>query len=131
MRNLIAERLELLDQTHLLRYIKELSSQERNQLLKQIDNLDFSVLDDNIAENKRGSFEPPFAMSIEEIDKNREQYRKTGIQAIRDGKVGAVLLAGGQGSRLGFNKPKGMFNIGVNKELFIFQCLINNLLDVV
>lgn len=131
MRNLIAERLELLDQTHLLKYIKELSSHERNQLLRQIDNLDFSVLDDNIAENKRGSFEPPFAMSIEEIDKNREQYRKTGIQAIIDGKVGAVLLAGGQGSRLGFNKPKGMFNIGVNKELFIFQCLINNLLDVV
>jgi len=42
-----------------------------------------------------------------------------------------VLLAGGQGSRLGFDHPKGMFRIGIDRELYIFECLINNLLDVV
>ena len=52
------------------------------------------------------------------------------MQTIRDGKVGAVLLAGVQGSRLGFDHPKGMFNIGIDRELYIFECLINNLLEV-
>ena len=41
--------------------------------------------------------------------------------------MGAVLLAGGQGSRLGFEHPKGMFNMGRTRELYIFQCLIENL----
>ena len=43
----------------------------------------------------------------------------------------AMLLAGGQGTRLGFDKPKGMFCIGETKELYIFECLINNLMKVV
>ena len=53
-----------------------------------------------------------------------------GISAIREGKAGAVLLAGGQGTRLGFDKAKGMFNIGVHKNLYIFEQLISNLLEV-
>ena len=40
-------------------------------------------------------------------------------------------MAGGQGTRLGFDKPKGMFNVGVTHTLYIFECLINNLMDVV
>ena len=42
-----------------------------------------------------------------------------------------MLLAGGMGTRLGSDKPKGMYNIGVNRTLYIFECLINNLLEVV
>ena len=54
-----------------------------------------------------------------------------GTKAIQAGKVGAVLLAGGQGTRLGLDKPKGMLNVGVNKELYLFEQLIHNLMQVV
>ncbi len=54
-----------------------------------------------------------------------------GLDAIRAGKVGAVLLAGGMGTRLGSDAPKGVYNIGLTKEVFIFQRLIENLLEVV
>ncbi|MBE6852825.1 MAG: UDPGP type 1 family protein [Ruminococcus sp.] len=131
MRNVISEKLSILNQSHLLRYIKELSAAEQEQLISQIETLDFSVLHETGADEKRGHIEPISALTLDEINKNREHYRKTGIEAIRNGKVGAVLLAGGQGSRLGFDKPKGMFNIGVNRELYIFECLIQNLLEVV
>jgi len=41
----------------------------------------------------------------------RDIYFQKGLELIRDGKVTTVILAGGQGSRLGSNDPKGMFNI--------------------
>ena len=49
---------------------------------------------------------------------------------LAEGKVGAVLLAGGQGSRLGYDGPKGTFNIGVTRELSIFEQLMRNVSDV-
>lgn len=70
-------------------------------------------------------------MELSEIEARHDEFEALGLEALRAQKVGAVLLAGGQGTRLGFDKPKGMFNIGVTKPLYIFQCLINNLMDVV
>lgn len=65
-----------------------------------------------------------------EIEQNKAKYEGIGLDAIRAGKVGAVLLAGGQGTRLGSDGPKGKYNIGLTKEVFIFERLIRNLLDV-
>lgn len=122
-------------QEHILAYYDELNENERAELLSQIEMTDFSVLE-NLSEeknalSKRGKFEPLGAVTIEDIAENREKYYSAGSEAIKEGKVAAVLLAGGQGTRLGFDKPKGMFNIGVSKELYIFECLMNNLMKIV
>lgn len=74
---------------------------------------------------------PLAAMQLDEIEANREEFTATGIEAIRQGKVAAVLLAGGMGTRLGSDNPKGMYNVGLTHELYIFECLINNLMEVV
>lgn len=121
-------------QEHILHYYDELNTTEKASLLSQIEMTDFSVLE-NLSEkcvsSERGRFEPLGAVTVDDIEKNREKYHSVGSDAIKNGKVAAVLLAGGQGTRLGFEKPKGMFDIGVTKELYIFECLINNLLKVV
>jgi UDP-N-acetylglucosamine/UDP-N-acetylgalactosamine diphosphorylase len=79
---------------------------------------------------QRGSFAPLGAMEIPEIESQKAEFTETGIDAIKHTKVGAVLLAGGQGTRLGFDKAKGMYNIGVTRELYIFEQLIENLKKV-
>ena len=131
MKHKTSEMMAMLDQSHVMRYMDELTADEKKNLVDQIDSLDLSVLGVDAAEEERGKFEPLFATTLEEIEANREHYKEVGLQAIREGKVGAVLLAGGQGSRLGFDKPKGTFNIGVDRDLYIFECLINNLMEVV
>jgi UDP-N-acetylglucosamine/UDP-N-acetylgalactosamine diphosphorylase len=69
----------------------------------------------------------PIKSSYSKRDYGREQYDKVyrkGLEKIAEGKVALLLLAGGQGSRLGFDKAKGMFNIGMpsNKSLFEYLC---------
>lgn len=127
--------LEQYGQSHILRYFNEISEEEKNDLLSQIELIDFSVLDNlknKAAEaSERGEFKPLGAVTIDEIAEKRDEFIQTGLDAIKAGKAAAVILAGGQGTRLGSDKPKGMFNIGLTRELYIFECLINNLMDVV
>ena len=127
------QKLEKYGQTHLLRDFEALTAAEQNALLSQIENLDFdSVLyyDKPAFTDPNASFEPLPALTLDEIEKNYEKYEEAGLKAIREGKTGAVLLAGGQGTRLGSPHAKGMFDIGVTKPLFIFECLLNNLKKV-
>ncbi len=121
------------NQEHILKYYDELDENQRCELLRQIEGIDFTLLDalKNKSADNKGEIQPISAVTIEDIAANSDKYLDTGISAIKAGKVAAVLLAGGQGTRLGFDKPKGMFNIGKTKELYIFQCLVNNLMDVV
>ena len=124
-------RLEQYGQTHLLRYYDTLSAAEQEALLQQISEMDFSVLERAAHEEApKGKIEPLGACTISEIAEKQDTYRKIGLEAIRKGSVGAVLLAGGQGSRLGCNGPKGVFRIGINNDLTIFECLFRNLMDV-
>lgn len=125
------QRLELYGQTHLLQYYDTLSSEQQAALLQQIADMDFSVLERAMQkETPRGKLEPLGACTISEIAEKQAEYRKIGLDAIRSGSVGAVLLAGGQGSRLGCSGPKGVFQIGVNNDLTIFECLFRNLMEV-
>ena len=114
------------------KYLKGLVGKEIPQrLVDQLNNMDWSCLDlINGSEQKRGTFAPLGAMELPEIEAKKDEYKALGLEAIKQCKVGAILLAGGQGTRLGFDKAKGMYNIGVNKELYIFEQLIRNLQKV-
>ena len=127
-------KLKKYGQEHVLKYFDELSEGEKAELLNQIDETDFSILEALEAKKapaKKGKYEPLAAMELSEIEANKDKFYAKGIEAIKACKVGAVLLAGGMGTRLGSDDPKGMYNIGITKDVFIFQRLIENLMDVV
>ena len=101
------------------------------KLEEQIDGMDWSNLDHlESREQKRGEITPIGAMELSEIEAKKDEFESAGLEAIKACKVGAILLAGGQGTRLGFDKAKGMYNIGVTRELYIFEQLIENLKKV-
>ncbi len=132
----LIEKINQYNQNHLLKFYDELDVNQKIDYEKQLEQLDFDYIEiyknkDKIGQNEEDVYLPLEAMTIDEIEEQRNQFEEAGIKALKECKVGAVLLAGGQGTRLGFDKPKGMFNIGVNKELYIFERIITNMLDVV
>ena len=128
------EKLAKYGQEHLLKYYGELSEEEKGSLLKQIEETDMGILEackHREELTKKGVITPLASMQLDEIEANRAGFTAVGMEAIRQGRVGAVLLAGGMGTRLGSDDPKGMYNVGITRKLYIFECLINNLMEVV
>lgn len=122
------------NQSQLLQYYDELSAEEQLRLLKQIEYTNFNIVKNieiSQSGSENGKITPPAnTVSIEEAARRRIQFETVGLNMLAEGKVGAVLLAGGQGSRLGYDGPKGTFNIGVTRELSIFEQLMRNVSDV-
>lgn len=131
--NQACEVLEKYGQQQVLRFYDELTQGQKKELLDQIEETDFSIIDEGgtSLEESKGKITPIEAMQLDEIEKRKEEFYNIGIDSIKKGKVGAVLLAGGMGTRLGSDDPKGMYNIGETKDVYIFQRLIENLMDIV
>ncbi len=121
------------NQEQVLRFFYELSAEEQADLLAQAESIDWSVIAHwNCREELSGKGEilPMEGLSVAEIEKRKGELFTIGKKAIIEGKVGAVLLAGGQGTRLGSDAPKGTYNIGLTRKLTIFEQLLDNLKQV-
>lgn len=130
----LEDQLKKYHQEHLLLYYDKLDEEGKKKLASQIEKIDLRLTGLVGEESNPGTeavIEPLEGMSRKEIEGRKEEFESIGLQVIGEGKVGAVLLAGGQGSRLGCDGPKGMVDIGVTRERFIFELLFQNALKVV
>ncbi len=133
----LLERLTPAKQQHLLRYWNDLSAVQRQRLSEQIDSVDLELVarlfaqrdasEDYRALAARADAPPAFRVGVDSGPISRTAAAERGTEAIAQGKVGAVLVAGGQGSRLGFEHPKGMFPIGPVSGHSLFQILLEKL----
>jgi UDP-N-acetylglucosamine/UDP-N-acetylgalactosamine diphosphorylase len=120
-------------QSHLLAFWAELSPVEKRNLLAQIQELDLAQIDGWVAELVRkptsapigADITPPCSYGPGPSDANQERvYAKAtalGEKLISAGKVAALVVAGGQGTRLGFDGPKGDFPISPIKNKTLFE----------
>jgi UDP-N-acetylglucosamine/UDP-N-acetylgalactosamine diphosphorylase len=136
-----SRRLPQLGQSHLLAFWGELDDLQRAELLDDLDRVDFgrcqSLIDQYVRRKPVFStptiIEPPDALPAEPGPERVAQYdaaRRRGSDAIRAGKVAAFTVAGGQGTRLGYDGPKGGFQISPVRSACLFQIFAESLLGV-
>jgi UDP-N-acetylglucosamine/UDP-N-acetylgalactosamine diphosphorylase len=118
-------------QEQLLRFWDSLDAGQRESLAGEIRSIDFRLVAElyRRADSKaamralaaRGTSPPAFALGDPRNRISPEAARQQGVEALRTGHVGVMLVAGGQGTRLGFKHPKGMFPIGPVSGKSLFQ----------
>lgn len=124
-------RLENAGQSHLIRYLELLSENERETLLTALGSVDFDYLARANAEDQRTYALSPIEVYTSEAAKREKiELEALGYSKIGQGKVAALLLCGGDGTRLGFDHAKGMYNIGLTRELSIFELHFSRLLAI-
>ena len=120
-------------QEHLLNGYNNLSETKQKQLLDQLRHIDYQLLNslyNNIKKENTTSNDK--ITPIEYFDKEKlyddyDVYKAIGEKAIRSRKLAAVTMAGGQGTRLGHNGPKGTFDIGLESHKSLFELLSDSL----
>ena len=122
-------------QENLLRFIDKLDNNKKEKIIKQILNLDFTQLNKLYEETKISA--EIINKKIENIkyvdeyklsDEAKERYTNIGGKIIKNNQYAVVTMAGGQGTRLEHNGPKGTFKVDVDPEpKYLFQILAENL----
>lgn len=123
--------LETHGQEHLLDGYSALMPEERSQLAANLQAIDYAHVNRafkaSITEASAPTIPPEPVKNVVTLSdtssEDTERWRDTGLNMIADGQLGILLLAGGQGTRLGSSQPKGCYNIGLpsRKSLFQFQ----------
>ncbi|MDR0337268.1 MAG: UDPGP type 1 family protein [Planctomycetaceae bacterium] len=139
MKDIILNNLKQYGQEHLLTFWDSLSHSEQQELIDQIQSIDFALIA-NLYQHRNTPAEsltladqasdPPSYKFSTVTDPTPCQSQKpiavqeavtAGEEMLRQGKVGVILVAGGQGTRLGFPHPKGMYPIAPVSEATLFQ----------
>ena len=133
----LRSQLQAVNQEHLLQFWEELSADQQRELYDELAGLDLdevleyfsrTVAEMHAAGEKLDDKMQPLTESqcgsvAQSTDRDLAHYESLSMKEISHGNVGILLLAGGQGTRLGTSYPKGMYDVGLpsNKTLFQLQ----------
>lgn len=131
----VKQHLETADQSHVLQFWSELDEAERERLVQELSQIDLPGLREHCDGAARAAAAPPVSLdehmqpvpaefigSATKSDKNSlTQWENEGLLQISKNRVGVLLLAGGQGTRLGVQYPKGMYNVGLPSGKTLYQ----------
>ena len=102
----LQKKLAVFKQEHLLTFWDELDETEQHNLVAQLEAIDFDLfvaLQEEASDSANKTIEPCVAIPLDDT------YSTLGMQAVKNGEIGVLTVAGGQGTRLGWSGPKGTY----------------------
>lgn len=130
----VEEILKKYGQENLLVCYNKLTDANKEKLLEQILAIDFEQMEklyknvNKDPEENSNKIEPIEGIVKDELSKDEyEKYEKIGSNEIKNEKLAVVTMAGGQGTRLGHNGPKGTYDLGLDSHKSIFEILCDTL----
>ena len=125
--------LALYGQDHLLAFWNELSGPQKRHLYKDVQSINFKdhlgcfdrcmqkessmpEVEEDLQPLPSDAFE-----SVLDCKKNNIRWKNLGLKEISEGRVALLLMAGGQGTRLGVSYPKGMYKVGLQSGKSLYQ----------
>ena len=137
--NEIIEKINKYKQNHLLEALNICKTpEEKEDFISQIKNIDFDLMNNLYEQGKKAQLETIYnpksiskiesQYSKESISQEKENLSQIGMEYIAQGKVAALILSGGLGTRLGFNHPKGEYNIKMPSNKTLFNYFVNRFL---
>lgn len=120
-------------QEHLLNHYEKLDEVHQKKLLEEIEGIDFELIKSLYEHTKESKkTEKDEITPIEYLDKFKlgekyKYYENIGKKSIQDGELAVVTMAGGQGTRLGHDGPKGTFDIGLISHKSLFELLADSI----
>ena len=125
--------LKKYNQEHLLNGYDKLDENKKKQLLHQLNLIDFELIKSLYNKtkeeiiNEKDEITPMAYLDKYKLNEDYKKYENIGKKAIKEGKLAAVTMAGGQGTRLGHTGPKGTYDIGLDSHKSLFELLCDGL----
>lgn len=131
------EIVEKYKQQHLMKFYPNIENSKKEEFLNQILSIDFDLISDLYksaqveANEDNTDITPMYVTDLNSLSGSKKQeYEQIGLSIMKNGEFAAVTMAGGQGTRLGYNGPKGVFDIGLPSHKSLFQIQCDRLLDI-
>lgn len=129
------DKLKKYNQEHIIKIMEKFTEEEKERIAKQIIEMDFESLTKLYKElsknqiNLGGEIKPISALKKNKIPcDDLEEMNDLGKNIIMNGKFAVATMSGGQGTRLGYSKPKGTFKISVDpKPKYLFEIVCDSL----
>jgi UDP-N-acetylglucosamine/UDP-N-acetylgalactosamine diphosphorylase len=126
----LADHLALHGQSHLLQGVEQLSPADRDAYLQRLADIDWEELKHHSSPPPAGAVGKSRVIDLAERAKRRSELEALGEAAYRAGQVAVLMVAGGQGTRLGSTAPKGCFSVAPHSAKSIYQLQAEKVLSL-
>lgn len=131
----VIKTLKKYNQDHIIKLLEKLDMKKQNELIEQIQTINFEQIMELYNNTKKDiEFKESKIEPLKYLDKakltemQRKRFDELGEKTVRNGEYAVVTMAGGQGTRLGHQGPKGTFKLDVfGKGKYLFEILAENL----